>query len=130
MQPTPIDDGNMDEVGYIEDVVPEEAALGPTEARPGSEGKVVILEKRYAAGLPLWHADDRYIPDDPLDEEDDWDDDQEFFEQMARKKEKRPRGRPNGRKKKLLAEDHNAQAHGNGGVVDNFIVLIRQLQGR
>ena len=32
----------------------------PTEAKPGSEQKVLMLAARYAAGLPLWHNDDRY----------------------------------------------------------------------
>ena len=32
----------------------------PTDAKPGSEEKVVMLSARYAAGLPLWHSDDRY----------------------------------------------------------------------
>lgn len=41
------------------------AALGidptmPTEAKPGSERKVMTLAARYAAGLPLWHGHDRY----------------------------------------------------------------------
>jgi hypothetical protein len=29
-----------------------------TEAKPGSEEKVVMLAARYAAGLPLWHNSD------------------------------------------------------------------------
>ena len=32
----------------------------PTEAKPGSEDKVLVLAARYAAGLPLWHGDDCY----------------------------------------------------------------------
>jgi hypothetical protein len=41
------------------------AALGidpnaPTEAKPGSEEKVLILAARYAAGVPLWHHCDCY----------------------------------------------------------------------
>jgi hypothetical protein len=32
----------------------------PTEAKPGSEDKVVMLAARYAAGLPLWHDGDCY----------------------------------------------------------------------
>ncbi len=32
----------------------------PTEAKPGSDDKVVMLAARYAAGLPLWHNSDRY----------------------------------------------------------------------
>jgi len=30
----------------------------PTMARPGTDEKVLVLSDRYAAGLPLWHADD------------------------------------------------------------------------
>ena len=41
------------------------AAMGinptdPTIAKPGSEGKVLMLAARYAAGLPLWHDKDCY----------------------------------------------------------------------
>ena len=32
----------------------------PTEAKPGSDDKVLMLAARYAAGLPLWHNSDRY----------------------------------------------------------------------
>lgn len=32
----------------------------PTVAKPGSEEKVLTLAARYAAGLPLWHNEDRY----------------------------------------------------------------------
>lgn len=32
----------------------------PTQAKPGSEEKVLMLSARYAAGLPLWHNKDRY----------------------------------------------------------------------
>jgi hypothetical protein len=32
----------------------------PTEAKPGSEAKVLMLAARYAAGLPLWHDRDCY----------------------------------------------------------------------
>jgi hypothetical protein len=38
----------------------EITALGPTEAKPGSEDKVRMLTARYAAGLPLWHGQDCY----------------------------------------------------------------------
>jgi hypothetical protein len=38
----------------------EIAALGPTEAKPGSEDKVRMLTARYAAGVPLWHDSDCY----------------------------------------------------------------------
>lgn len=52
-----------DEYGYFSEeeflamgIVPGDA----TDARPGSEEKVMMLAARYAAGLPLWHDDDRY----------------------------------------------------------------------
>jgi len=32
----------------------------PTEAKPGSDDKVLMLAARYAAGLPLWHGSDCY----------------------------------------------------------------------
>ncbi len=32
----------------------------PTQARPGTEQKVLMLEARYAAGMPLWHDEDSY----------------------------------------------------------------------
>lgn len=32
----------------------------PTDAKPGSEDKVMMLAARYSVGLPLWHNDDRY----------------------------------------------------------------------
>lgn len=31
-----------------------------TQARPGSDEKVMMLSARYAAGLPLWHDADCY----------------------------------------------------------------------
>lgn len=34
--------------------------LKPTEARPGTEEKVLMLSARYAAGVPLWHDSDCY----------------------------------------------------------------------
>jgi len=34
--------------------------VAPTNAKPGSEGKVLMLAARYAAGLPLWHQEDCY----------------------------------------------------------------------
>ena len=45
----------------------------PTDAKPGSSDKVVILAARYAAGLPLWHEDDCYdhAPADVEEEDDD-----------------------------------------------------------
>ena len=36
------------------DIDPEK----PTQAKPGSEAKVVMLTARYAAGYPLWHTED------------------------------------------------------------------------
>jgi hypothetical protein len=39
-----------------EGVVPSD----PTDAKPGSDDKVLMLAARYAAGLPLWHTSDRY----------------------------------------------------------------------
>jgi len=41
-----------------------------TEAKPGSDDKVVMLAARYAAGLPLWHNNDRY-DHSPVGEEND-----------------------------------------------------------
>ncbi|MCA8988907.1 MAG: hypothetical protein KDA78_14760 [Planctomycetaceae bacterium] len=32
----------------------------PTDAKPGSEDKVMMLAARYAAGMPLWHDHDCY----------------------------------------------------------------------
>jgi len=63
--------GESNELFYEEDY----RAIGifaadPTEAKPGSEDKVMMLAARYAAGLPLWHGSDRYdhgpekLPDD------------------------------------------------------------------
>ncbi|MAT14883.1 MAG: hypothetical protein CMJ46_06385 [Planctomyces sp.] len=45
--------------------------LTPTEAKPGSEEKVLMLAARYAAGLPLWHNSDCYDhgPGGVMDEE-------------------------------------------------------------
>jgi hypothetical protein len=44
----------------------------PTEAKPGSEEKVVMLAARYNAGLPLWHNEDcvDHGPGGTVDEED------------------------------------------------------------
>ncbi|MEM7813106.1 MAG: hypothetical protein AAF532_16650 [Planctomycetota bacterium] len=55
--------GLDDEFGYFNEE--EFLAMGiipadPTDARPGSEEKVMMLAARYAAGLPLWHDEDRY----------------------------------------------------------------------
>lgn len=58
-------DGDLD--SELGEVFTEEdfAAMGidptdPTIAKPGSEGKVLMLAARYAAGLPLWHDKDCY----------------------------------------------------------------------
>lgn len=51
---------------YVEDFGLEEFEemgidpITPTEAKPGSEEKVLMLSARYAAGLPLWHNEDCY----------------------------------------------------------------------
>lgn len=46
-----------------------------TEAKPGSEDKVLMLAARYAAGLPLWHQSDCYDHGpEMLEKEDDKDD--------------------------------------------------------
>ncbi|MCG6156148.1 hypothetical protein [Rubinisphaera margarita] len=34
--------------------------MAPTDAKPGSEDKVMMLAARYAAGMPLWHDSDCY----------------------------------------------------------------------
>ena len=47
-----VDEYDLDFI--VIDVDPEIA----TEAKPGSEEKVVMLAARYAAGLPLWHNSD------------------------------------------------------------------------
>ena len=63
-------DPNLDvAIGVEADLVDEDhdgiedfevSALGPTDAKPGSEDKVRMLTARYAAGLPLWHGEDCY----------------------------------------------------------------------
>ena len=42
----------------------------PTEAKPGSSDKVMMLAARYAAGLPLWNDSDCYDhgPDGQMEE--------------------------------------------------------------
>jgi hypothetical protein len=51
----------------------------PTDAKPGSEDKVMMLAARYAAGMPLWHNEDCYdhapVLDPELSEELSTDDD-------------------------------------------------------
>ena len=63
------EDDASDSVGFAEyeGLFDEEdfIALGinpaqPTNAKPGSDDKVLMLAARYAAGLPLWHESDRY----------------------------------------------------------------------
>ncbi|MEX0718443.1 MAG: hypothetical protein WD066_17750 [Planctomycetaceae bacterium] len=44
---------------------------GPSQAEPGTSEKVVTLAARYAAGLPLWHDDDR-DGHHPLDDDEDF----------------------------------------------------------
>lgn len=36
-----------------------------TRAMPGTDEKLAIMAQRIAAGLPLWHNDDRTEYDDP-----------------------------------------------------------------
>ena len=43
--------------------------VSPTEAKPGSEDKVMMLAARYAAGMPLWHDGDCYDHAPVLDAE-------------------------------------------------------------
>ena len=46
-----------------ENMDPEAPGIDPTTAtvaRPGTEGKVLMLGARYAAGEPLWHGGDCY----------------------------------------------------------------------
>lgn len=57
------DEVSSDDLELLQEI--DFAALGinpsaPTEAKPGSEQKVLMLAARYAAGLPLWHGEDRY----------------------------------------------------------------------
>lgn len=47
----------IDEVDFVSLGIDPET---PTQAKPGSEEKVLMLSARYAAGLPLWHNRDRY----------------------------------------------------------------------
>ena len=49
-----------------------------TEAKPGSDEKVLMLAARYASGMPLWHSADCYDhgPGEGIDlEEDAFEDD-------------------------------------------------------
>ncbi len=50
-----------------------------TEAKPGSEQKVMMLAARYAAGMPLWHDQDCYDhgPGGALNFDDDLEDEEE-----------------------------------------------------
>ena len=45
----------------------------PTDARPGSEAKIQVLEHRYRSGFPLWHNSDRTRFDNARELADDWD---------------------------------------------------------
>lgn len=67
-----------DYIADFGDLLPEDKLedldAGPTDptiSKPGSEGKVLMLAARYAAGLPLWHDEDRYDhgPDNSYDGE-------------------------------------------------------------
>ena len=52
-----------DEGEFVEEIDFESLGIDPetpTQAKPGSEEKVLMLSARYAAGLPLWHNSDRY----------------------------------------------------------------------
>jgi hypothetical protein len=53
-------DGSFDANEYEEYLAMGIDPVKPTNARPGSEEKVVMLSARYAAGLPLWHDNDCY----------------------------------------------------------------------
>lgn len=65
---TNFDESELGSIGGYEEYFEVEAdpdELGvdpeiPTEAKPGSDDKVVMLAARYSAGLPLWHDEDRY----------------------------------------------------------------------
>ncbi len=56
----------FDEPEFIEEVeenVFDISSVDPetsTDAKPGSDDKVLMLAARYAAGLPLWHNSDCY----------------------------------------------------------------------
>jgi len=53
----------MDEGEFEDDIDFEALGINPetpTQAKPGSEEKVLMLSARYAAGLPLWDNNDRY----------------------------------------------------------------------
>ena len=62
------DESTADDLGFNDKVDFEQVdfdGLGinpyvPTEAKPGSEEKVLTLVARYEAGLPLWDPDDSY----------------------------------------------------------------------
>lgn len=59
------DEGSLGEYEEFFDEEFDFAAVGidpmkETDAKPGSEDKVLMLAARYAAGLPLWHDEDRY----------------------------------------------------------------------
>lgn len=58
-------DGSFNVAAYNEYLTRGIDPREPTKTRGGSEGKVRMLEARYAAGLPLWHD-----KDGPTDNED------------------------------------------------------------
>jgi hypothetical protein len=50
-------------VGEFEEIDFERLGIdpsSPTNAKPGTEEKVLMLAARYAAGVPLWHNNDCY----------------------------------------------------------------------
>lgn len=56
-------DETEDDVVDYDEVLQGLKAIGidptkPTSARPGTEDKVLVLQARYAAGVPLWHEND------------------------------------------------------------------------
>lgn len=57
-----VEDDDSEETG-VDEIDFEALGINPedpTQAKPGSEEKVLMLSARYAAGLPLWHNNDRY----------------------------------------------------------------------
>ncbi len=40
---------------------------GPTQARPGSEEKIRVMEHRYETGQPIFHKDDAQVRLDRMD---------------------------------------------------------------
>ena len=71
-----VDEGSIGDYNefFSEEFQFDESGVDPqiaTEAKPGSDDKVLMLAARYAAGLPLWHNRDRYDhgPGEPEDVE-------------------------------------------------------------